>query len=193
MNAHNDGTKIHFDTPEAAGNMFPFFPDVHGAPFDPIKAASHLTRWTVDMASNSDEFESRERLSEMVGEFPRIDDRYAGRKYRHGWMLGFGGPQRSSIGHVDLETGKTSVWDAGPRKVVQEPTFIPRRPDAREGEGWIATAATNTETLLTELLLLEATDIAKGPVATIRTPLHMKPAYHGNWFDGSLIRASGLV
>ena len=87
MNAHNDGTKIHFDTPEAAGNMFPFFPDVHGAPFDPIKAASHLTRWTVDMASNSDEFESRERLSEMVGEFPRIDDRYAGRKYRHGWML----------------------------------------------------------------------------------------------------------
>ena len=34
LNAFQDGTKIHFDTPEAKNNMFPFFPDVHGAPFN---------------------------------------------------------------------------------------------------------------------------------------------------------------
>ena len=33
LNAFQDGTKIRFDTPEAKNNMFPFFPDVHGAPF----------------------------------------------------------------------------------------------------------------------------------------------------------------
>ena len=54
MNAYQEGTRIHFDTPEARNNMFPFFPDIHGAPFDPQGAASFLTRWTVDMASNAD-------------------------------------------------------------------------------------------------------------------------------------------
>ena len=82
MNAFQEGTKIHFDTPEAKNNMFPFFPDIHGAPFNPIEAASFLTRWTVDMASNSDAFESMTRLSNMIGEFPRIDDRFAGQPYR---------------------------------------------------------------------------------------------------------------
>ena len=34
MNAFQEGTKIHFDTPEAKNNMFPFFPDIHDAPFN---------------------------------------------------------------------------------------------------------------------------------------------------------------
>ena len=59
MNAFNDGTKIHFDTPEAKNNMFPFFPDIHGAPFNPMEAQSRLTRWTVDMESNSGAFEKQ--------------------------------------------------------------------------------------------------------------------------------------
>ncbi|MBW8911942.1 MAG: carotenoid oxygenase family protein, partial [Sphingomonas sp.] len=87
MNAFQDGDRIHFDTPVAKNNMFPFFPDVHGAPFNPMEAASFLTRWTVNMASNSDAFESKTRLTNMAGEFPRIDDRYQGLPYRYGWLL----------------------------------------------------------------------------------------------------------
>ena len=87
MNAWQDGTKIHFDIPEAKNNMFPFFPDVHGAPFNGMEAMSYLTRWTVDLASNSDEFESVTKLTETAGEFPRIDDRFTGLPYRYGWML----------------------------------------------------------------------------------------------------------
>src|SRR5271154_4546698 len=74
MNAFNDGTKVHIDVPMAKGNMFPFFPDVHGAPFDPQKSLSYMTRWTVDMAARDDGFESMTRLAELNGEFPRIDD-----------------------------------------------------------------------------------------------------------------------
>jgi carotenoid cleavage dioxygenase-like enzyme len=39
VNAHNEGTKVHFDTPMAEGNMFPFFPDFEGAPFEPREGA----------------------------------------------------------------------------------------------------------------------------------------------------------
>jgi len=60
---------VYFDTPVAKNNMFPFFPDVRGAPFNPIEAMSFLTRWTVDMASPSDGFEKSERLTDLFASF----------------------------------------------------------------------------------------------------------------------------
>jgi carotenoid cleavage dioxygenase len=94
---------------------------------------------------------------------------------------------------VDLKTGETEVWEAPPTMPVQEPCFIPRRPDAEEADGWIVQAATDANTLLTELNLFDATEIAKGPIATIKLPVHLKPAYHGSWADGALVKPSGLV
>ena len=191
MNAWNEGTKVHFDTCVSPGNLFPFFSEF-GEPFDPSGMDVKLTRWTVDMASNSDEFESATTLTDFIGEFPRTDDRYQMRPYRHGWLLGFG-PGRSSLGHVDLETGKTEQWEGGPTMPVQEPCFIPRKPDAPEGDGWIVQAATNSETMLTEVNLFEATAIARGPIAVVKLPLRLKPPYHGSWADASRIKPSGLV
>ena len=40
VNAWQEGTKVHFVTPEAKNNMFPFFPDVAGAEFNPAEAMS---------------------------------------------------------------------------------------------------------------------------------------------------------
>jgi len=192
MNAWNEGTKVFFDTCAAPGNLFPWFPE-RGKPFDPTKAEVKLVRWTVDMASNGDGFENVEILSDYIGEFPKIDDRFQMRPYRHGWMLGFAGPRRGDMAHVDLVERTTEIWEAPASKVIQEPVFIPRSAAAAEGDGWIAQAATDAQTLLTELNLFEATNIAKGPIATIRTPVHMKPAYHGNWFDGSLIKSPEMA
>ena len=186
MNAFNDGTRIYFDTPEAKNNMFPFFPDIHGAPYNPAEAASHLTRWTIDMDSNSGEFESRTRLCEFVGEFPRIDERYATEPYRHGWMLGMGmGPgSRASIGHVDVSTGKYKVWQAGPNRTLQEPCFIPRSKDAPEGDGYIVQLQPHTDDGQSDLLLFDAQHVDEGPIATMHIPVRMRFGLHGNWVDG---------
>jgi len=169
MNAFQDGTKVHFDTPEAANNMFPFFPDVHGAPFNPREAASHLTRWTVDMASNSEEFASIERLTETVGEFPRIDDRFTGLPYRYGWMLEMdmkrpvelkggsaGGFLMNCLFLIDHETGAEQHWWCGPTSSLQEPAFIPRSKDAPEGDGWIVQVCNRLAEHKSDLLIFEA-------------------------------------
>jgi carotenoid cleavage dioxygenase len=68
-----------------------------------------------------------------------------------------------------------------------------RAPDAAKGDGWIIQAATNSETMLTEVNLFDARAIAKGPIATAKLPLRLKSAYHGSWSDGSKIKPSGLV
>lgn len=185
MNAFNEGPKVHIDVPRAEGNMFPFFPELD-RPWDPGKAASRMTRWTVDMDSNSGAFESAVQLSDFMGEFPKTDDRYQMAPYRHGWILGFGGV-RNSLGHIDHATGKTSVYDAGSDSPLQEPCFIPRRPDAPEGDGYIVQLATRISEMRTDVLLFEALDIEAGPFATIRLPIRLRPGYHGSWADGSKI------
>ncbi|MBC7986142.1 MAG: carotenoid oxygenase family protein [Sphingomonadaceae bacterium] len=200
MNAFQEGTKIHFDTPEAKNNMFPFFPDIHGAPFNPMEAASFLTRWTVDMASNSEAFDSVTRLTNMMGEFPRIDERYQGRAYRYGWMLVIDpaqpvelkGPSASGmlmncLGMVDHATGAGQKWWCGPVSSLQEPCFIPRSADAPEGDGYIVQVCNRLEEGRSDLLLFEALDIAKGPIATIRLPLRLRFGLHGNWADGAVL------
>lgn len=187
MNAFNEGTKVHIDVPRAEGNMFPFFSEL-GKPWDPTKAASHLTRWTVDMASNADGFESAVQLTDFMGEFPRNDDRFQMSPYRHGWILGFGGA-RNTLAHVDLAEGRTSVFDAGDDTPLQEPCFIPRRPAAPEGDGYVIQVATRAREMRTDVLLFEARDVAAGPVATIRLPIRLRPGYHGSWADGSQITA----
>lgn len=200
MNAWQDGTKIHFDIPEAKNNMFPFFPDVHGAPFNGQEAMSYLTRWTVDMASNSESFESITQLTQTAGEFPRIDDRFAGRPYRHGWMLEMdyrrpvdlkggsaGGLLMNCLCHIDHETGREQHWWCGPVSSLQEPCFIPRSPDAAEGDGWIVQVCNRLEEHRSDLLLFDALDIEKGPIATINIPIRLRFGLHGNWANADQI------
>lgn len=203
MNAYNEGTKIYFDTPVAEGNMFPFFPDVHGVPFDPQKAASRLTRWTIDYASGSSSFEHKQ-LTQMVGEFPRIDDRYATEHYRHGYLTlsDYSRPidtQLTAIldgmflncyGHVDLATGKEQVYYVGPVSTLQEPTFIPKSENAAEGEGYLVGLVNRHLERRSDLILLDAQHISDGPIATIRLPLHLRDGLHGNWVPDSQLAAA---
>jgi carotenoid cleavage dioxygenase-like enzyme len=196
MNAFQEGSKVHFDIPVAKNNMFPFFPDVNGAPFNGQEAMSYLTRWTVDMASNSDAFESEVQLTQTAGEFPRIDDRFAGQPYRYGWMLEMdyrrpvelkggsaGGLLMNCLCLIDHQTKTEQHWWCGPVSSLQEPCFIPRAKDAAEGDGWIVQICNRLEEHRSDLLLFDALDIEKGPIATINIPIRMRFGLHGNWAD----------
>jgi carotenoid cleavage dioxygenase len=198
MNAYQEGSKIHFDIPQAKNNMFPFFPDIHGAPFKPMEGMSFLTRWTVDTASNTNEFASRTRLTDMFGEFPRIDDRFTGSPYRYGWMLvvdmakpietiaaGATGLVMNTLAMIDHRTGKEQKWWCGPVSSLQEPCFIPRSKDAPEGDGFIVMVCNRLEERRSDLLIFEATDIEKGPVAIAKIPFRLRFGLHGNWANAA--------
>ncbi|MEH3105959.1 MAG: carotenoid oxygenase family protein [Sphingomonas fennica] len=203
MNAHNVGSKVFFDTPTAKGNMFPFFPDVDGDPFEPHNAASRLTRWTVDMLDNSDEIHM-ERLTDLVGEFPRIDDRVAGQDYTHGWLLvqdmekpveipggrSAAGMLMNTIGHLNVKTGETETWWCGPVSSLQEPAFIPRPGSTQEGDGYLVMIENRLAELGSRLLLLDAQRVSEGPIAVIGLPFRIRPGLHGNWYTADQIGAA---
>lgn len=196
MNAFNDGNRIYLDTPVAESNMFPFFPDISGKPFDREKAASRLCRWTIDLGANNEGFEQKQ-LSPDVGEFPRIDDRYAMRAYRHGYMavhdpqLPFAlkggsitGMFFNTLAHIDHATGRTTSHFAGPTSGFQEPVFIPRRANGPEGDGYLAALVNRYEEMRSDLVVLDASRLDDGPIATVKLPLRLRTGLHGNWVSG---------
>ena len=194
MNAHNEGTKVHFDVPMAAGNMFPFFPDTEGLPFEPHNAAARMTRWTVDMRDNSDDI-AMTKIADLIGEFPRVDDRFAGRKNRWGWQLvqdlskpvdlpggrSASGMMMNTLGRIDMETGETDTYWVGSTSSLQEPAFVPRPGSTEEGDGYMVVIENRLAEMASRLLLFDAMKLAQGPIATVGLPFRIRQGLHGNW------------
>ena len=81
----------------------------------------------------------------------------------------------------DFETGAEQHWWAGETSTLQEPCFIPRSKDAPEGDGWIVQVCNRMTGSRTDLLLFDALDIEKGPIATIQVPIRLRFGFHGNF------------
>ena len=193
------GRKIHFDTPEAKNNLFPFFPDVHGAPFNAAEAMSYLTAgpWT---CRTVDEFAAITRLTDTAAEFPRIDDRFAGMPHRHGWMLEMdmrrpvelqggsaGGFLMNCLFHKDLDRRASSTGGAARCRACRSRASSRGQQDAPEGDGWIVQICNRLDEHRSDLLLFDALEIAKGPIATIQIPIRMRFGLHGNFAPSEAI------
>jgi len=150
------------------------------------------------MSSSSPALTAIERLTATAAEFPRIDDRFAGVPYRHGWLLEMdlrrpvelrggsaGGLLMNCLFHKDLATGKEQHWWCGPVSSLQEACFIPRHKAAPEGDGWIVQICNRLDEQRSELLLFDALEVAKGPIATIQIPIRMRFGLHGNWAEAA--------
>lgn len=194
MNAYEQGDKIHFFIPQAEGNCFPFFPDINDAPFEPEKAAPKLTEWIVDINSADDSIEAVIQRTDLIGEFPRIDDRWMGKPHRHGWMLTtdssreYHGPGGRASGltmnvlaHLDLENHQENLWWPGPQELIQEPCFIPKPGSSVEGDGYLMCLVDNVITNYSHLALFHATQIQDGPIARIKLPFRLRSGLHGTW------------
>jgi len=182
MNAWEEGGRILADVMQY--EQPPLFPHADGSRPDPAKSGARLCRWTVDLDQASDSF-SRAYTDVMTGEFPRIDDRFAGRRNRHGWYACAG--ESGALGrlgglvHADNKAGTRNVRLLGEGDTVSEPVFVPRRADAAEGDGWLLALAYRAAENRSDLQVYQATDIQSGPVATVEVPHRVPDGFHGNW------------
>ncbi len=193
LNAYEAGNKLHLDMPGADGNLFYFFPDSTGYSPPGHELKFQLSRWSFDLASNSKEA-VQTSLYDAPCEFPRCDDRFAGRPYSHAIMLGLDmslyamarlGPPPfqffNLLIHLDLAKGTVARWCGGDAESFQEPTYLPRSPDAPEGDGFVLSLLNHLETATTELVILDTRRFEQGPVARIKLPMRMRMSLHGNW------------
>jgi carotenoid cleavage dioxygenase len=85
------------------------------------------------------------------------------------------------VAHIDIATGKTQTWFADDSTCFQEPIFVPKSPTAPEGEGYVIALANRLSDMATDLVVLDAQQIAEGPIATIKLPFRLRMSLHGNW------------
>jgi carotenoid cleavage dioxygenase len=186
MNAHREGSKIHLDVCLYEGNCFPFFTTPEGVTTPMVPP--FLTRITVDMERNDEGFD-KQRLLGPSCEMPRTDDRYQGRPYRYGFMIVYRSADGSSAtGRLDHQTGELVTWSPGPGDTVQECQFVPRTPDSAEGDGWLLVPVARVSKGRSDLVVLDAQDIAAGPVATIKLPVRVRSTFHGTWVPESALQ-----
>lgn len=84
--------------------------------------------------------------------------------------------------------GLEDVYYPGPTMTFQEPTFIPRDGGA-EGEGYLIALLNHLDELRNDVVIFDAQNLAKGPLAIIHLPLKLKLGLHGNWVDHRDIEA----
>ena len=183
LNAYTEGNKVVLD--HIVYSRVPLFPNADGsrAPADIADAPAHLERWTFDLASNSDGYK-REALDDLATEFPRVDDRWTGLKHRHGYAGAITrakllGSPFDTIVHFDLKTGAREIRSSDPGNFVMEPVVAPRGPG--EANGYVLTLVYRSATNLSELVVLDAKDVAAGPIATVKLPVRVPFGFHGNW------------
>ncbi|CAG9461377.1 unnamed protein product [Pedinophyceae sp. YPF-701] len=87
----------------------------------------------------------------------------------------------------DRAAVKEDVWLAGPRRFPMEPAFVPRRGAASEDDGWLMGLVHDAETQTADLCILDAKDLAAGPVARVRLPHAVPMQLHGSWTDAHLV------
>ena len=178
MNAWRDGSRVHLDLCYYDGNCFPFFTTPTGERTKMVPP--FLTRMTFDLASNEDGF-TTERLLNIPCEMPRTDDRYQGRPYRYGFVIARAQDGSSGTARFDHETGKLDIWLPGEGDSVQEAQFVPRTPDAPEGDGWLLVIVSRVSQGRSDLAVLDAQNLAAGPVALLKLPVRVRSTFHGTW------------
>ncbi len=180
MNMWEDGGRMVADVMEY--EQAPLFPNADGSPGK--RCSAKLVRWTFDLSGNTDTIK-REPLDDLAGEFPRLDERFAGLPYRHGYFAGNmkddGRILFDCLAHIDVKTGKKSVYEFPRGDAPGEPVFVPRTADAAEGDGWLLTVVYRGAEDRSDLAVFDAGDVAKGPIGLAHLPRRVPFGFHGNW------------
>ena len=179
-NAYEQDGLLHCDMMEYPSA--PLFPNPDGSRGKPAQAC--LVHWSIDLTDPGARV-VRTPISDLAGEFPRIDERFAGLPYRHCWHAGNVELSENllfdCLAHVDLGTKRQTLRRFSDGDSVGEPVFVPRSSQAPEGEGWVLALVYRAAEQRSDLLILNAQDIGGDPEAVLELPCRVPAGFHGSW------------
>lgn len=126
-----------------------------------------------------------ERLSDntLPSEFPTIDARFTGFENRYtflGTMTDNGTPGFfNAIHKFDNQTGKITPHQFGPGRFTSEPIFMPKHPEAKEGEGYVSSVVYNADEHKSYVVVLDASNMEE--IARVNLKHHVPHQFHGQF------------
>ncbi len=157
------------------------------APLDESTADSkppRPTRFWVDLRTGQ---AGTEEFDDLGGDFNRINDSVNGMRARWLYMSAMTDTDRplgdfDTMVKYDEIDGTRTTWWAGTHAHVGESVFAPDPAGVAEDDGWLLNVIYDDRRDVSELVVLAASDIAAGPIATVRLPRRVPFGFHANWF-----------
>jgi len=138
--------------------------------------------WSIDLEAGT---VKGGRIDDCPGEFPRINDELACRQTRYlyntlarDWAFEF---NFNGVIKYDLESGSSAQFVHGPGQTSGEHVFAPYPDGCAEDDGWLLSVVSDQATRTSVLAVLDARDVAAGPVARVKLPRRVPIGFHANW------------
>lgn len=126
-------------------------------------------------------------LSELHCDFTRVNDEYACHQTRYVYGAVFN-PKRpftfDGVMKYDSESASETTYYYGPQRHGGEAVFAPRVGASAEDDGYLVTFVHDEGADQSECVIIDAQDVASGPVATIVMPFRVPYGFHSGWVGG---------
>jgi all-trans-8'-apo-beta-carotenal 15,15'-oxygenase len=204
INAHEEGDLIVMDvvrsdasnkkggSSSATSSRWPWATTLEE--YRDIASRKSLWRYTVDTRANA---VSKQLLLDRHVAFATINPQRSAQPHEYLYMNVGGGrnPQDSASSYppqgilrYEVSTGSVQEWMPEPYEFCGEPAFAPRAPKAspdssapadREDDGYLLSVLFNGRTKESELIILDASDVGRGPVCRIPLGFAVPHGFHG--------------
>jgi len=198
MNAFEDAQgRIQFDQCLSSVNAFLFIQRASGLEVAPGDTGGRLARWTIDLEDGSDSV--TESVIGPPGDFPVIPAAFQGRPYTHGWMLTMnpemqgppvaGGPVGAMFNlllRLDFTGKPPQALGLPAGHCFNEPVHVPATKPGHDG--WLLAMVdqqSGPSDFKHALWIIDAGNVAAGPVARIAVAHRLRPQVHGWWVSAA--------
>ncbi|WP_121492693.1 carotenoid oxygenase family protein [Cupriavidus plantarum] len=149
-----------------------------------------LWRYRIDLASGAVD---ETPIGNIGVELPRINELRTGLAYRYLYAVEQPTPiEMRGIVRYDWHSGTWERYEVPHGDQNSEPIFAPRPSAKAEDDGWLLCCIYRCATDTSDVVVLEASNIAAGPVATVHLPTRIPAGFHGAWIadDGGTLPES---
>lgn len=194
LNGFSDGNKVHMDFSVMRTSPFPPVREASGVPFDMADIQIPYMRWTFDLSQPGEGW-TETPLCPAVGDFPRIADKDHMKDYEIGYYINYDpangeplmcGPTYmgfNTLTRMNVKEGTHTSFTMGPGFTFNESIHIASKQPGHEG--YLAMVVDLHEEWLSDVVILEAAHIERGPIARIKMPKRLKNQIHGVWVDSA--------
>jgi carotenoid cleavage dioxygenase len=158
--------------------------DNSGATLGPDRYGPTLYEWRLNLRTGA---VAERRMHQRHLEFGMVNARYWGQPYRYSYNM-IAHPNHflfDGILRFDHTTGLTQEYRFGAGRFGSESPMAPAHDASTEDDGYVVSFVTDMNTERSECVVLDARDIAKGPVARILLPHRISSGTHACWADAS--------
>ncbi|MBL8600427.1 MAG: carotenoid oxygenase family protein [Myxococcales bacterium] len=148
---------------------------------DILALEPYLYEWRFNMVTGA---VKERQLDDTMTEFPRMNQEYLGRPSRYSYNPRVAPSSEllyDGVVAYDTLTGRQASYTYGPGRYGGEVVFAPRDGARDENDGYLVTFVNDAEKGQGECVVLDARDVAAGPVARLCIPQQVPAGYHAWW------------